>query len=165
MPLRIKTDAEIEQVVERYAGMITRVAWQHLGSKADAEDVMQDVFVRLMAQDAFENEAHLRAWLIRVAINRCKDINKSGWRSKTVPLADEWPGAAQGMDETLAEVMRLRPNDRTVLYLYYYEGYTIAELAVILGQNPNTVNSRLARARKKLRAVLQPEQEGTQHAG
>lgn len=154
MGISTRADGFIPQAVEQYSNMIMRIAWQYLGSKADAEDVMQDVFVRLMGQTTFQDEGHLKAWLARVTVNRCKDIMKSSWRRKTTELTEDWPAVTPEQDEVLEEIMKLKPNDRNVLYLHYYEKYTIAEMAAIFDENPNTINSRLTRARQKLKTRL-----------
>ncbi|WP_343208358.1 RNA polymerase sigma factor [Anaerolentibacter hominis] len=144
----------IHQVVEEYSDMIFRIAYQNLRSKADAEDITQDVFLRLMQEPEFEKMEYLKAWLIRVAVNRCRDHRKSAWFRKTEPL--EEIGIADGDPEqsVWSELWKLPAADRTVVYLHYYEGYSIREIAKILDQKENTVGSRLTRARKKLKDIL-----------
>ncbi|NLW78492.1 MAG: sigma-70 family RNA polymerase sigma factor [Ruminococcaceae bacterium] len=144
----------IPAVVEQYSDMVLRIAYQNMQSRADAEDVAQDVFLRLLGQPAFADETHLKAWLIRVTINRCKDVLKSAWRRKTVPIEQDWPTMDNPDHAIMEELFQLKPDERDILYLFYYEKYTIAEIAQMLGKNLNTVNSRLSRARKKLRDIL-----------
>lgn len=148
------TGDAIPAVVEQHADMVLRIAYQNLYSRADAEDVVQDVFLRLLGQPAFADENHLKAWLIRVAVNRCKDINKSAWRRKTVPLEVDWPALPAESHGVMEELAALKPADRTVIYLYYYEKYTVPEIAEMLGEKESTVSSRLNRAKKKLKDIL-----------
>lgn len=139
--------------------MVVRIAYQNLQNKADAEDVMQEVFLKLLRSPApFESEEHLKAWLIRVTINQCRDLQKSAWRRKTVALSQAEDYAFDEEDRTLLQSLRsLSSPFRNVLYLYYYEGYTLSEIAKLTEENINTVNSRLQRARKKLKLTLEGE--------
>lgn len=148
------TDERINTIVDLYADMVLRIAYQNTKNKADAEDITQDVFMRLAQQTEFDSEEHVKAWLIRVAINRCKDLHKSAWKRKVVLLQTDWPLLTESQQDVMEELFLLKPQDRNVLYLYYYEQYTIAEIAQILGEKLNTVNSRISRARKKLKDVL-----------
>ncbi len=151
----VNDPAHIPRIVETYSDMMIRLAYQRLGSMSDAEDAVQDVFIRLLRQPSFTDETHMKAWLIRVTINRCKDIGKSGWFQRTTALSEEDIPALEAPDRALlGELTSLPDKDRTVLYLYYYEGYSVSEVAKILGANENTVSSRLTRARKKFKDVL-----------
>ena len=98
---------------------------------------------------------------MRVTLHRCADLRRSAWRRHTVPLeTTAWPAFSPEERETLEELWSLPPKDRDVLYLHYYEGYTIAETAELLGEKANTVGARLGRARKKLKLLLE---EGMEH--
>lgn len=119
------------------------------------------MFLRLLEKPrSFETPEHERAWIIRAAINLCKDQLKSHWRRTTVDLeaarAVPAPEAEEG--SLLAAVNLLPPKYRTVIYLYYYEGYSANEIAQLLGEKPATVATQLSRGREKLRTHL--EQEG-----
>lgn len=155
--LNIETEEEYIEVVEKYSDMIFRIAYQNLFQIHDAEDVVQDVFLKLLRQESkcFEDCEHLKSWLIRVTINQCLDYRKSFSRTKTVPLEDlEIPYDSQ--EQGLMEELQQLPKDyRNILYLYYYEGYTIKEIAAIIGMKQNTVNSKLTRGRKKLRKAME----------
>lgn len=158
----VVTDEAIPRVVEQYADMVLRIAYQNLRARADAEDVVQDVFLRLVKQPAFTDEAHLKAWLIRVAVNRCKDLNKSAWSRKTIPLEEDFPTAGPEAAGVMEELAQLKEADRNVIYLYYYEKFTVPEIAAMLGEKESAVGSRLNRARQKLKSIL--IEGGYQHA-
>lgn len=144
-----------EQLVDEYSDMIYRIAYQNLRNSYDAEDIMQDVFLSLLKSNAeFSDSAHIKAWLIKVTVNKCIDYKKSARNRTTVTLDEQaayYDSEEQGVME---EIFKLPEEERNIIYLYYYEGYTIAEIAQILGKKQNTVNSKLQRARKKLKALL-----------
>lgn len=144
----------IKEVVEKFSDMVLRIAYQNLKNYCDAEDVVQDVFIKLMKEDNFQDENHIKAWLIKVTINRCKDINKSSWYKKTEPFTKEIEEFTDEEKNVLEEVMNLPKDYRNVVYLFYYEGYKISEIAKILDKKDNTISSQLTRARKKLKINL-----------
>jgi len=144
-------------VVEKYSDMVVRIAYQNLKNQADDEDVTQEVFIKLLKQPDFNDEEHLKAWLIRVTINQCKDLRKSAWFRKRQPLDEQWKPRGEKQLGILDEIWKLPKDDRNVIYLYYYENYTVPEIARILGKNENTISSRLTRARKKLKIILAEE--------
>ena len=119
--------AEAERLVETYSDLILRLSYTYLKSTEDAKDICQTVFLRLLEKPrGFESPEHERAWIIRAAVNLCKDQLKSHWRRTTVDLeaarAVPAPEAEEG--SLLAAVNLLPPKYRTVIYLYYYEGYS-----------------------------------------
>ena len=148
-------DEFIQNVVEEYSDMVLRIAYQNLKIKSDAEDVVQNVFIKLIKEPNFKDKSHMKAWLIRVTINECKDFNKMAWYKKTESLSDElmipFTKEEQGV---LDEVFKLSKNYRNVIYLYYFEGYSIKEIASILNKKENTISSQLTRARKVLKNIL-----------
>jgi len=144
----------IQRVIETHLDMIVRIAYQNTASMSDAEDVAQEVFIKFMRASAFCDDYHIKAWLIRVTINLCRDLKKSFWHKKTEPLTEEWPVFSDVHNQVMDEIRRLPLNYRNVIYLYYYEGYTIAETANILGRKENTVSSWLTRAKKRLRILI-----------
>lgn len=150
----IHTVEQIDAVVEAYADMILRIAYQNLKNKADAEDVMQEVLLRFMKEEEFVDEGHLKAWLIRVTINLCKDTNKSAWNRKTEGFAQRNEPSHKDESQVLGELWDLPIPYRNVVYLYYYEEFTVPEIAKILKRKENTVSSWLTRARKKLKTIL-----------
>lgn len=141
-------------VIDTYSNMLLRIACHHVKSRADAEDIAQDAFVKLFtAQPLLESEEHRKAWLIRVTINLCKNFLKSSRRNE-VPLEDSYYQMAEEQREVLDAVWRLPEKFRDVVYLYYYEGYTVLEISRLLGKKENTVASWLHRARIRLKEEL-----------
>ncbi len=141
---------------------VYRVAFIQMKAHADAEDVAQEVFVRLLKnQPQFENEEHEKAWFIRTGVNLCKDLIKSKWRTTTVSI-DKIPEQERANftlpfmeeDETLWKVMELPEKYRNCLYFFYYEDYSIREIAQILKMPENTVKTNLKRGREALRDSL-----------
>lgn len=150
----INTREQIDAVVETYSDMIIRIAYHNLRNQADAEDVAQEVFLKLMREEEFEDEGHRKAWLIRVTINLCKDMNKQAWNLKTEGFKEAWEPFSKEQQRVLEELWELPKNYRNVVYLYYYEELTVSEIAKILKRKENTVSSWLTRARKKLKTIL-----------
>lgn len=148
---------ELVRIVDDYSDMILRIAYQNLKNQADAEDIAQEVMIKLMKQDRFSDEEYLKAWLIRVTINLCKDYRRLAWFRKRVKLEVEWQPFTQEVKNVFNELWKLPVKDRNILYLYYYEGYSIKEIANILHLKENTVSSQLTRARKKLKLILETE--------
>ena len=126
----------------------------------DAEDVVQDVYEKLLHYNGtFESEEHLKAWLLRVAINRCRDITRAA-RQKDTELDENIPAPESGNDGSVLDAVRTLPeNYRNAVYLHYYEGYTAAEVGRMLGAPTNTVLSWLRRARAQLHTLLKEEIE------
>lgn len=145
----------IEKTVREYADTIYRVAYQYLGSFSDAQDVLQDVSLALVTSNPpFDNAEHLRHWIVRVTINKCKNLYKRRKIISVEELSEDVP-APQKSESFLAEELRKLPAKyRTVLYLYYYEEYSIEEISAILGVNKNTVGSQLRRARQRLKKII-----------
>jgi len=141
-----------------YQDMAYRVALHALGSGPDAEDAVQEVFLRLyMEKKPFEGKEHLRRWLLRVTVNYCRDVLRSPWRKRRVDLQElppppvfEEPEQAQLYEA----VMSLPEKYRTVLDLFYYEELPVREIAELIGEKTTTVTTRLSRARKLLKAQL-----------
>ena len=140
-----------------YKDTVFRVALNALGNPADAEDAVQEVLLKLyleLERREFASPEHARNWLIRVTLNHCKNTKRSFWRHRTVPM-EEWAAAMPMEDrednELLACVMTLPPKYRTVLYLFYYEEYSVQEIAHMLDLKVSAVTTRLSRARKQLK--------------
>ena len=158
--LNIQTEQQYNEIVENYSDMIFRIAYQYLFNKYDAEDIVQEVFVKLLTKRViFKDEEHIKSWLIRVTINQCLDYKKSLTKKNTVPIENMEIPFEQKEGEILKELQLLKEDERNVLYLYYYEGYKIKEIAKILKQKQNTINSKLTRARKKLKDIMEVEYE------
>lgn len=152
----------IDYAVSTCSDMLIRIAYQHTRNKSDAEDIVQEVFLALLKQPQFNydltfdtiEQEHLKAWLIRVAINKCKNYLKSAGRRRTVPLEYVDYKLTEFQSETLEELQQLSEDERNILYLFYYESYSAKEIAKILNQKENAVFTRLSRARAKLKKYL-----------
>lgn len=151
-----------EKAVSNYAEDIYRIAFSMVQAKEDAEDILQNVFMKLlMHQKEFHDSDHLRRWLIRVAINECNSLWTSSWR-KRVELKEFSERDMAGNDsfynseyEDLYTAMRtLPPKLRIVIHLFYYEEYSTREIASLLHILEATVRTRLSRARKLLKIQL-----------
>ena len=154
----MRDEQEVNRAVEQYADMIRRLCMIHLKNYHDAEDIFQTVFLKyVLSSVVFQNAQHEKAWFIRVTINACKDLLKNVFRSRTVPL-NELIGQSQELtpdhSEVLEAVLSLPEKYRDVVYLYYYEEYSAAEISQLLGKNVNTVYTLLTRSKKLLRERL-----------
>ena len=150
--------ALIENAVRENADMIYRIAYQHTGSHHDAEDILQEVSILLVTKNApLNDKKKKKKWLIKVTVNKCHDLYRHKKRTQTEPLEDYINTPSQEKDNVLEEIFSLPENYRTVIYLYYYENFTLQEIADILGKKLNTVSSDLQRARKKLKKILTEE--------
>lgn len=139
-------------LAEQYAGMLYRLAYARTGSRADAEDVMQEVFVRLLrARPEFRDEEHAKAWLLRVGARCAADVLRAPWRRREGPLDDGLPAPEP--------VLALPAQYRMAVHLYYYEELSVAEIAAVLGKSEGAVKSRLFRARALLRRYLKEDSD------
>ncbi len=154
----MRSEEEVNRAVETYADMVRRICFYHLKNEADTEDVFQNVFLKYMLYDGvFQSSEHEKAWLLRVAINDCKDILKSFFRRNMVPLQavkELEADIPQNHQEVLEAVLSLPKRYKDVIYLHYFEGYTAAEIGRILGKKENTVYSLLSRGRGMLKKEL-----------
>jgi len=153
MKISLVDDDFIQDIVRNYSDMIFRIAYQNLKNKSDCDDIIQEVFIKLIRQSTFSDEKHMKFWIIRVTINLCKDLNKTAWYRKTEPLNDKIEFTKEDKD-ILDELDKLSNDYRNVIYLYYFEKYTITEIATIINKKENTISSQLTRARKKLKHIL-----------
>ena len=148
----------IEGVVLRDGNRLFRTALAITGSKAEAEDIVQDAFVRLFEKrPSFTSLEHETAWLIRVTVNLSKNRLRSHWWRKTVPILDTYP--ASGVEETglMQTVFSLPAKYRAVIHLFYYEGYSVKEIADITQQRESAIRQQLSRARRMLKDYLEGE--------
>ena len=151
------TTEEFECLAGRYMDRIFRLAFGCLKSQADADDVTQTVLLRLYEADKeFESDAHLKNWLVRVTVNECRKFWRSPWR-RTEDFED-YAGTLTfeqaRYEELFGAIMALDKKYRMVIVLYYFEGYSISEIAALLDLPPATVGTRLSRARNKLKDYL-----------
>lgn len=144
--------------VERYQDTVYRVALHVLASPQDADDAVQEVFLRLYtAQKSFQSEEHLRRWLLRVTVNYCRDVLRSPWRKRRTSLDKLPPQPVFQKPEQEAlyqSVMTLPENYRIVLVLFYYEELSVREIGALLNLETSAVTTRLSRARAKLKEQL-----------
>ena len=144
-----------DRAARRWQDMVFRLALHQLGSYADADDAVQEVFLRLWRQKApFESEEHLRRWLLRVTVNWCRDQLRSPWRCRRVDwdsLENQPAFETPEQGELYEAVMSLPEKYRTVLDLFYYEELSVREIGEVLGLSQSAVTTRLSRARKLLR--------------
>ncbi len=154
-----------EKAIDRYADMVYRLALTQMKNRTDADDIFQEVFVRLVShiQD-LESWEHVKAWLIRVTINCARKHfdqywNKNvGYIEDTERLEDEAADFEMPEEHPVrAAVSRLPVKYRTVIHLYYFEELSIAEIAQLTGQKESTVKSQMRRAREMLKSILGKE--------
>ena len=150
-----RTGQELAELYRRHVDTVWRVCYSFMKNRADTEDMVQEAFLRAYYADKpFRSEEHEKAWLIVTASNLCKDALKRAWR-RDEPLENHLELAAPGRDaQVLEAVLALPERYKTAVYLYYYEGYSLKEIASILGCPQATVRTRLARARKQLKQML-----------
>ena len=158
METRRANEVEAERLVGAYADLILRLSYTYLKSTHDAEDICQTVLLKLMGAPArFEGPEHERAWVIRTTANACKDVLRSGHRRRTVGLEAAPDAAApeEPESEVVDAVMALPRKYREAIYLHYYEGYSIREIAKLTGRSESAVSAHLSRGRGKLRTMLE----------
>ena len=147
---------EAERLVDTYSDLILRLSWTYLKSTQDGEDICQTVLLKLLTgAEAFESPEHERAWVIRTTVNACKDELRA-FRRRAVPLDALTEAEAPDVprSEVLDAVMALPVKYREAIYLFYYEGYSIDEIAALTGRSGAAVSAHLSRGRKKLRELL-----------
>lgn len=153
------TDGYIQYVLDTYSQTIIRLCYTYVRNIFDAEDIAQDVLVSLLKRGKpFESPEHEKAWLLRTAINKSKNYLKSGWITRTVKLNETDSSEAEDQmnerNEVMEAVLSLPEKYRTVIHLFYYDGYSIKEIAEIVGKKPATVGTLLARGRALLKEMM-----------
>ena len=151
---------EFRRCAQEYMDVVFRVAFSCLRSQTDAEDVTQEVLLRLYETDyVFESRAHIKNWLVKVTYNECRKFWRRLWRrhENIDDYAEQLAFEETDCQDLFTAVMKLDRAKRIVVVLYYLEGYQIQEIAGILKIPPGTVGTRLARARKELRKYLEEE--------
>lgn len=156
-------EQEFSRVLKQYGDNIYYIALMHTKSEMDAQDIVQEVFLKYaQRQEEFESEEHRKAWLIRVAVNMCINLNKSAWNTKNTELKEEiLPSVKSPEDNNYVQeaVFKLPEKYRMVVHLFYFEGYSIKEIGNITGQKENAVKTQLSRARNLLKDILRGEYE------
>ena len=149
----------LEELVDRHENTLCRAALAILGDVQEAEAAVQATLLRyLEKRPEFRDREHEKAWLLKVAANRCKSVLRARLRHPAVELLDVYPAPdGDGSRELMEAILSLPANQRAAVHLHYYEGYTSQEIGAILGQRPGTVRSHLSRARDALRRYLLEE--------
>ena len=154
----IGTEEQISRLVAEYSPMLLRLACTRLRDAADAEDAVQEVFLRLLTiRPVFRDAEHEKAWLIRTTLHRAADLQKAAAK-RNVPLEEAAQAAVPEPESALRDAVRALPEKYSaVIHLHYYEGYSIREIAKLLGVPAPTVGTRLARGRERLRQLLKED--------
>lgn len=152
------TNEQYTCLVKKYIDMVFRIALNYLKNSADAEDICQNVFLKLLTErTVFQSDEHLRNWIVRVTVNECKKVLRSPWHRRE--SLENSISAMNFSDTTHSDlydtVMRLPVHYRIPLYLHYYEGYSTDEIGHILSIPGATVRTRLRRARQLLQKELE----------
>lgn len=154
---------EMEEVIEKYSTVLFRLSMVRMQNREDAQDVVQDTFLRLLTQvkkgKTFREEEHLKAWLLTVATNRGKSILTMAWNRKTegMEVLNDMAAPEQKTDYAYEYVMRLPEKYRVAINLFYYEQLTTEQIAEIMKTKPATVRSYLHRGREKLKKMMEEE--------
>ena len=144
---------DVLYLFHRYRDDVYRLAVNYTRNYQEAEDVCQTVFLKLLEQPDL-TPGREKAWLMQVTANQCRDLLRSSWWKRTVPLEQAFQIPKTQTDETIYLLQKLPPQYRVVLYLHYYEQYTTAEIAQLLKIPTGTVSTRLKRARERLKTML-----------
>lgn len=152
----------ISDLLDKYGDMVLRIAYTYLKNRADAEDIVQDVFLRIIdKKPSFNDENHEKSWLIRATINMCKNKVNLFWNKNKCSIDDVQEFAVSDKYNTdtsvFQAVMELGEKYRVVVYMYYYEGYSTPEIAKVIGKSETTIRSLLHRARNKLKDMLKED--------
>ena len=162
--IRKVADTDLEQTIDEYSDMLYKICFLILKNENDVKDVLQETFIKYMTKSPdFKSEDHKKAWLIKVSQNKCKEFLRFHKRHAAVPLdeVEESISVTDGMDaytsETLSLIWNLKYKLKSVVILYYIEGYSVREVSQMLGISESAVKKRLERARKELRMVADVE--------
>lgn len=160
------TKEQMERYFREYRSPAYRIAFAQLKNHADAEDVVQELFVRLLRSETeYRSREHEKAWVIRTTINLCRDLQKSRWKKSRVDVEhvseqEEYRKLfCLVEDDTLRLVLLLPEALRNCLYLFYYEDYSIREIAAMLDMPENTVKTNLRRGRERVKKLLEVEDD------
>ncbi len=154
------TENELKRIIGLFGRNVFNTAYCYMKSYADAEDIRQEAFIKLyICKKNFESDEHIKAWLLRVTVNLCKNALKSYWYRMAMPLdkASDIEADKAREDSFVSYLFRLKPKYRIALYMHYYEGFSVKEIASAVGDKESTILSRLSRGRKQLKDILLKE--------
>ena len=167
--LKLDNAARFNELYEQYSNDVLRMAYFYLGDRHKAEDVCQDVFVKLYTHGETITPGREKAWLLRVTVNACRDLWRGAWLKRVVlgaptleiiPAQDETIEEREEKEELMRAIHKLPAAFKETVLLHYYQGLGIAEIAQMLNLPEGTISSRLSRARKKLEILLKEEESG-----
>lgn len=154
------SEQELNEYICLYRNTVYRLAYSYMKNCEDAEDISQEAFIKLyLSKESFASCDNVKAWLIRVTVNLCKNLLKAAWRRSREELLSEPCAPMAEQDDISQYIDRLKPAYSAVLYLFYYEGYSVKEIAQICGVSPVVVRVRLSRGRNSLKEMLLKENE------
>ena len=165
----LEIGARFNELYDAYANDVLRMAYFYLADRHKAEDVCQDVFVKLYTHGHTIAPGREKAWLLRVTVNCCRDLWRGAWLKRVVlgaptleliPAQDETIEKREEKEELMRAVQKLPDAFRETILLHYYQGLGISEIAQMLDLPEGTISSRLSRARKKLEVLLKEEAQG-----
>lgn len=163
----MRSEEEVRNAIHLYGDSVKRVCMVYLKNSTDTEDIFQNVFIKYATRSPqFESDEHEKAWVLRVAINECKDFLKSFYKRNIMPtrpdllIHQQTTSLSTERSKVLEAVLSLPRRYREVIYLFYYEDYSAVKIAEVLNKNANTIYTRLARGRDMLKAELGDEKNG-----
>lgn len=157
----MRSEEEMKQAIDQYGDMVQKICFIHMKQQCDVDDIFQTVFLRYAKGPLFESREHEKAWFIRVTMNACKDVFKS-WFHRHIDLSstlddisDENSSLSYSqVSDLMQAVLSLPTHYRQVIYLFYYEGYKVSEIADILHKKENTIHTWLKRSKEQLKDIL-----------
>lgn len=155
----LRAGGDLSAIIDRYESQVYGLALAKTGSRSDAEDVFQEVFLAyFQSRKIFREEEHRKAWLLRTTINLCRRVTQSSWRKKTVPLAAGTditvPFQEPEENQVWQALAQLEESYRLPIYLFYFQELSTREIARVLSIRPGAVRMRLSRGREQLRVLL-----------
>ena len=160
--LPLRAGGKMDEVIDRYQNMVYGLALARTGSRTDADDVFQEVFLAyFQSGKTFRDEEHRKAWLLRTTVNQARRVTSSSWRQRTVPLSEREDASVQFQapeENRVWEALQALAEDyRLPIYLFYFQELSTKEIAKVLAIRPGAVRMRLTRGREQLRETLKGE--------
>lgn len=162
--LSLRTRESFDAVMRKYADMVYRLAYSRTGSTYDADDILQEVFLRYIKADkTYNDEEHRKAWLLRITVNCTKSYLTSAWNRHTdseepdpnIGAEDPALKAAETKNDVMNALMSLPEKYRTAIYMFYYEDMTVTQIAKAVGTSETNIKTRLSRGREMLKEKLE----------